>query len=325
MLRSIRFGSIWTFAWVFCVPFSVSGQACCSSGAPIVSNLSMYNWQGTGLSMRLVYDYNYQNDLVSGTKRLDDRSRARSTSTIMYRGAYTFNHRFSVIGLFPWIWQLERNARQGRTFDSRANGLGDIIFLARYQLIQRTNQGLAISAGVKTATGRTDRTNPETQLPLPPDLQPGTGSWDGLFVLQFDQKIGTRLWGHIFGSYRLTGPNDRFAGQIRYEFGNETQLFVGTSLPFALQKITPRPFLYLRYRHTMEDLTNGEITPNTGGHWLHLVPQFQLDIGSSWGLDARAEIPVYRNLKGTQLTTTYSLRFAVFYRINNQARPLNEF
>lgn len=304
---------------------NLPGQACCSSGAPVVSNLAVYNWQGTGLSMRLVYDYNYLNDLVSGERLLDDRSRTRATSTLMYRVAYTFRHRWSVIGLFPWVWQLERNARQGKVFENRASGLGDIILLGRYQWIQKTNQGLAISLGVKTASGLINRVDEETGLPLNPDLQPGTGSWDGLFVLQFDQKIGKEFWGHLFGSYRLTTPNDRFAGQIQYEFGNETQAFLGFSRPIPLLRVTPRPFIYVRYRHTQPDLTNGDVTPNTGGHWLHLVPQFQLDIGYNWGLDARAEIPLYRKLTGTQLTTTYSLRFAVFYRLNNQARPLNEF
>jgi hypothetical protein len=288
------------------------------------SSLTMSCWAGAGLSARLVYDYNHLNDLVDGRTELDDRNRLRTTHAVMARAAYTFTRqRWSVIGLVPWVRERERNRSPQGTFENRTAGLGDIILLGRYQPLLSPVQGLALSAGLKLPTGATDIRDETTDIPLNPDLQPGTGSWDGLFVLQYDRRLAPGWWLHAFGSYTLNTPADRFEGRISYAFGNEAQVYVGVSKPVAVGGLVVRPTVYAHYRYAGADDIRGSVVPNTGGHWWYATPQVQVDWGNV-GLDARAEIPLARNLTGTQLTTSYQLRFGVFYRINSGARPLNE-
>ena len=72
----------------------------------------------------------------------------------------------------------------------------------------------------------------------------------------------------------------------------------------------------LRYRRTAVDRTDGITTPNTGGQWVHLVPGMQYQLSTTTGLNISGEIPVYRQLTGVQLTTSYRLNVGFSYRFN---------
>ncbi len=319
-----------TLAFILFFQINVFAQACCSSGAPVASNLATFSLEGKGWSARIINDNIILKDLVSESKKLDNNNRTRTTRTLMTRVAYTFKQRWSVLAMLPWVWQKEENKFNTTTNVNLSSGIGDFIISGRYQPIKTFNTGLAIAMGIKFSNGVTDNADLKTGITLNPDMQPGSGSTDGLVILQFDKFISANFWLHIFMNYRITSSASRFNNTLSYEFGDEFQSYFGLSKPFSIKNVTLRPSTYLRLRHTSVDLTTigsspANDTPNTGGLWLHLVPQIQIDITPQLGFDLRTEFPIYRNLNGTQLTISSSWRVAVFYRLNNQAKPLNEY
>ena len=81
----------------------------------------------------------------------------------------------------PWV--LRDNIREGEIEDGEAEahahgdaqGIGDIVVLANYQVYARNGYDWALQGGVKTPTGETD-----VGARLETEFQPGSGSWDFL-------------------------------------------------------------------------------------------------------------------------------------------------
>ena len=295
-------------------------QACCSGGTPLSGSLDIVGLVAGSANVRLSYDFNFQNALVSGSNKLDDSRRSRTTHSALIRGGYAITDRVAGLALFSIVRQEERNLNDntGEEFFTKASGIGDMILALQYSVLNKSKTSLAVAGGVKLPVGATGRINPETGIELNPDMQPGTGAWDGLFILKFD-RLG--LFKTSFGftsnaTFRLTTPAKRFNNQQKYEFGDELQLNAGFFDTRAIKGLLLSPHLLLKYRFTAKDLTNDVPTPNTGGHWLSIVPGYTLSFSPNWGTSFRAEIPLYRNLTGTQLTTSTKLNVSLFYNIS---------
>lgn len=112
------------------------------------------------------------------------------------RGEFWLNDRFRLMASLPLVNNYA--AIDGvRTADIHASG--DPLLMGRYVLINTkctgdsagTRHRLTVGAGAKIPLGRSDMTyNGEV---LDHDLQPGTGTWDGLFSVEY--LLRGRAWG----------------------------------------------------------------------------------------------------------------------------------
>jgi len=140
------------------------------------------------------------------------------------------------------------------------------------------------------------------------DLQPGTGSWDGLLWAYFYQ--GLPLKGlSLFGSTTFRYPTENSDG---YRLGSELSYYLGTSHRYY-------QFLDLlaqiRGRLAGRDRHSGRKLSSTGGHWIYLVLGGNLNVTRSLSIQAYGQFPVYQNVNGIQLTPSYSLVVAGYFRI----------
>ena len=292
------------------------GQACCSGGTPLAGSLGLqYFEKGVGFA-ELSYDFNTQSDLVSGNEEIDDNPRRRNTHSLLLRGGYAFSERWTFIGLFSVVQQEEVTTRvDGNKDRIVAKGVGDAVAFFQYDAINNTNYSLLLGAGLEVPAGVTNRANPETRLPLHPDLQPGRGAWSFLggarFTLFHTFRPTMSYMANI--TFRLTTPASRYDGLQQYEFGNEFRLLSGFADRFFIGQTSVDPSLLVLYRFTTRDKANGIEAPNTGGHWLHLRPGFEWGLSPFLQLGAFVEFPVYRNLRDVQLTTSTRARISVRY------------
>jgi len=147
-------------------------------------------------------------------------------------------------------------------------------------------------------------------------MQPGSGSWDGIFwgyysngeFLLLDLTVITNIL------LRLNGNNSRFENSIKgYNFGNELigiigwNYSIGSSLDLAL---------LLKYRNTANDVFNDQNIPNTGGNWIYLKPGINLYLTNNLTSRIESELPIFRSVNGTQLTTMFATSISFFYSIN---------
>ncbi|MEO1626504.1 MAG: hypothetical protein AAFV25_15220 [Bacteroidota bacterium] len=301
----------------------VQGQGCCSGGSPISGNLNIGAANSRSFSLNLTYDYNHLADLVSGSKELDDKLRRRINHSVLLRVKYAFSDRLSLIALFNLIRQEERVRSTSPNAEDtfrKAEGVGDIITVLQYQLWRAQGHTLILAGGLKWPTGRTTIADEETGIVLNPDLQPGTGSYDFTASLYYGMEHwlfnGNRL--NATFTYRISSEAERFNGLQTYQFGDELFVDIGISFPVVLAKQLLYPEFSFRYRYQTEALNDRAGAPNTGGHWLYATPGFRWAFNNRWSAFAFSEIPIYRNLVGVQLTTSYRVGAGIQYDIRFQ-------
>jgi len=295
----------------------VYSQACCTAGTPLMSTLDASAVPADTWNVSFSYDYNKINAVISGSKEIKG-FRSRLSQSFLSEISYGLNSRISLTALFSYVMQ-SRQLSKANSFGSfqkvTSRGIGDAVLLAKYNIFPLTildQQQLSAGLGVKTPSGRSSLKNNGTLLSA--DMQPGSGSWDGILWLYYFKGFLPITRFHFFAnsSYKFNGANDQFnigSTVIGYKFGNEVILSAGTSYSteslFNFSLIT-------RYRYSRADKLGSLITANTGGHWLYLNPGINVNFDAvSFRINGR--IPVYRRLTGIQLTTSYSASASVFY------------
>ena len=317
---------IWNILFLISIVFAPTvllAQACCSGGTPLAGNVSLRSMDGGSAFFDLTYDYNTQRSLLTGSELLDDDRRERNTNAILLRGSYAITGKLGVTGILSWVNEQENvKALNGGINQLSATGIGDAILMFQYEPVNWIGKNLVFGAGVKFPIGRFDIRNPDNGLLLNPDLQPGSGSWDWLFGINFQQqhvfKDNLTLMASVTG--RINSEAERFEGQQLYKFGSELRINLGFNDRYLIGNVLIDPSLILLYRRTEIDQIQNVEVPNTGGNWIHLSPGLNWQATTNFSIGTSVEIPLFRDLRGTQLTTTNRFTFTLAYQLNAKRR-----
>ncbi|CAN5474379.1 hypothetical protein BH23BAC3_BH23BAC3_30700 [soil metagenome] len=296
-----------------------NAQTCSCAGAPLISSQTTGASSAGNLLLGITYEYHDISALYSGSTRLVDETVTRSTQSVLFEINYGFTDRLSLSGTFSYVEKDRTTGLQtpsgGTTVNT--NGLGDGVFMLRYTIHQQTiwNQyHVAIGAGGKAPLGTTSLQR--NGFSMNADMQPGTGSWDGVLWSYFSTSFLPYTTLNLFlnTSYQRTGANDRFADGDSYMFGNAlvSSLGITNDLMGNLSYL-----ISLRYRSTTSDQLNGNNMPNTGGRWLSIDPSLNVPVSDTISARISGRIPVYQNLNGTQPTTSYAISGSFFFNFNS--------
>lgn len=300
-------------------PLNLYSQACCSGGVPLGGSLGLGTADNRSLQFLLTYDYNLLNDLLDVSERLKDNNRSRTTHSALLEVNYGLSSRFSVTGVIPFIRQERSITAFGGAEDfTSTHGVGDAVFLVKYRLldpVKRQNTEWVIGAGPKISTGRTDYTNNDG-LTLVADMQPGSGSLDGIFwsYFQIRQLFHPNLSMMAVTTLRWSGKNTSYNNTQTYRFGNEFQFNLGVSYNLFMHWPVDL-FAYIRYRHQGEDLIDGFVFTGSGGQWIYGIPGINVNFNSKLSVRLLGDVPLYRKLQGTQLTTSYKITAGILYTL----------
>jgi hypothetical protein len=266
------------------------------------------------------------------TMLLEDETRERQTRSAIAEINYGISDTWAIAAFIPYVRQ-ERSILgfQGSREFTIGEGLGDIILLLKYRVLNpetNPNWHWVVGAGPKLPTGRSDLQNPN-QLTMVADMQPGSGSLDGFLwtFLQKSEIFGNKnLSALAVSTFRKSGANNTYNGVQRYQFGDDFQLNLGLNYNF-FAKWPIDVFFFTRYRSQTVDLIDENIFPGSGGKWVYAIPGINLNINPNTAVRAAVELPLYRDLLGTQLTTTYRYTLSVFFNIpfkkSVEVLPLN--
>jgi hypothetical protein len=268
----------------------------------------------------LAYDMNYMNRLYDGTTRLDGNENERLIHSGIFELNYGINRRLSVAGTFTYLGQELASPRidGGRQIDY-IWGFGDIVLMVKYRLMNALAYNgweVVAGAGPKIPTGNYSNTGSGGLL-FPMDVQPGSGSLDAITWLSFSKT-------HLFISnlhlnsgltYRFSGRNKNYIASQVYDFANEIQSTAGLSYNFYAG-IVFDIFSFVRYRYQGNDYLGGEVVDMIGGHWLYISPGIKANLTQDTSLAFSVDMPLYQNLNGPQLTSTYRFSLGLIYNLS---------
>jgi len=192
-----------------------------------------------------------------------------------------------------------------------SNGLGDLVLFGQYRFFQvPEKQNMSVLLGVKTPTGSTSETadNGET---FETDLQPGSGSWDGLFGLAYTHWFGAWAFdGSLLYSVVTEGAQDSDLGDV-FDYNLALSYRLGGGPPAVFYQPRDKHALDFvlelngewRDSETIGDTTNN----NSGGHVLYVSPGVRYVGTKNWSLGASVGIPALTDLNGIQVEPDYRI------------------
>ncbi len=227
---------------------------------------------------------------------------------------YGVTRDFALFGMLPYFDKRLDMEMGGQDITRGKQGAGDFTLLGRYIAYEYDAPGrtfrIAPFLGVKAPTGEDNVRDGFGRLP--PQVQPGSGSWDALggVVLTYqtlDFQIDTQV------SYKANREANGFQPGNVFEIDGSLQYRLwprrlGAGVPAFLYGV-----LEANLVHSAKDRIGGIADPNSGGTTLFIAPGLQY-LTRKWIVEAGVQVPVIQNLHGTALRNDYV--FTAGFRIN---------
>ena len=268
----------------------------------------------TGLTADLRYDFFNQNDLRSGTGRVDRASLAlpndaeiqhqtvnRNTTLTL---DYGITSDWGVTLTLPWLQRRHTTIAEGDTelSSSRSNSVGDVRVVARYTGFSDA-QDWGLQFGLKLPTGDSHGVDfdggPQQGEPLDRGLQPGTGSTDLLVgAFKFGAIGETADW---FGQAQLQIP---LVADRAFRPGIGANLTAGARWR-GFESVVPQ--VQINSRIERRESGSEADTPNSGATLVYFSPGATFAVTSSTSVYVFGQVPVWQRVTGLQLEPKWSV------------------
>lgn len=298
---------------------SASSLACSSCGCTLNAD-----WATQGLTSRtgwtadLRYDFFNQNDLRTGTGRVDRAALALPNDdeiqqqTVNREATLTLDYGLSadwgVTVTLPWLERRHTTIAPGDTdiSSSRSDSLADARVLARYMGFSQA-QDWGLQFGLKLPTGKSHDIDfdagPQTGAMLDRGLQPGTGSTDLLVgAFKFGAISEALDW---FGQGLLQVPIAHDSG---FKPGTGANLTAGMRYR-GFAGIVPQAQFNARIER--RETGSEADTPNSGSTLVYFSPGASFPITQTASVYLFGQVPVYQRVNGLQLEPKWSASMGV--------------
>ena len=300
--------------------------------------------------------YMYMDSLRDGTDEKNYSDYGPSTAAEKYRGvpktmeswmtmvggAYSFTDNFAAMVMAGYV----RNSMDMTTTSTPSDytmfsqGLTDTKVMGKYRLYSDDHlapkRQLSVIGGVAAPTGKitVKNTNHPTQTMrgklLPFGMQPGSGAWDPIFGLTFQNSADPYWVGANFMTTQRWWLNDQ-----DYKKGSEYAIDL-----YLMRQFHPKALAHFQLNgkawgdysdepkrgkesgdcHAMLNSTNDWMTPlcdptNYGGVNLHATVGVQFQPLPLQVAELNLSVPLYQNLKGPQMQSDYMLRFTYYWEV----------
>lgn len=311
MIRSLLKIPVCSLWFIFLLFSAARAQTCSCAGAPLLESQSGAPNQPGQIRLNFSYEYHNISNLYIGSEKQESNDFNRYTHSVLYEVSYGLTPKLTVSGLGSYIIKQRKATNRITT-----GGPGDGVVMLKYNLHRNTissQYDLAVGAGLKLPVGKKNLSIEQAQLQA--DMQPGTGSFDGLVWAYFSKTFlpSSTINLYTSTSFRYNGTSEQYNNSsISYKFGNTLISDLGISNKItSLLQYTGQ----VRFRYSAKDRLDGSLVENTGGYWLSLVPGLNLNLSESIVLRFNSRIPLFQNLNGTQSTTKFASRFTLFYTL----------
>lgn len=312
------------FLYVFST--NIYCQTCCSGGVPLSSNIGLPYSLAKTFQFNFNFDFNELKTLRDNSDVLDNPGSHRRTQTIILQSGYSFSNKLSFDLFIPFV----RQERTSTDFEY-SNGLGDLSLLVKYVLFKKEKNAstslITGGIGLELPSGKYNlKSNLESKqfLLLSPDMQPGSGSIDGMVWFQITKSFSKRPSTNLIvqAVYKYNGKNKDFNNGLRpYQFGQEYQIFAGISDQILVGKMLWDPALLLKFRESFTDKSyvNEEWIemPASGGKFIFVNPSLTYWVSPKLSFNLQFDVPLFVQVTSTQISPTYRFNFGFFYKFTS--------
>lgn len=235
---------------------------------------------------------------------------------------WTAHPRLQVLANAPYVhyeMAMRMKSAMGMVMEHQMDpvrGWGDISVIGLYRAYQdselRPRWSLLAGAGVKAATGRWDlKANGKLLHSM---MQPGSGSWDGLYMLSLTHRIAAPLVLLAQSTYQQTsgGVNGyEFGDQGSLELGARWQAFSLLNVGFSVTGLATEPDRDFGGAYSKKGSIADDVA-NTGLRALSGALELQAKIPGTGGhAGMKATLPLWQDANGVQEVLDWRLEGSV--------------
>jgi hypothetical protein len=222
------------------------------------------------------------------------------------------NERLQLLAYVPYLkndMNMRTKNAMGMTMDMRmetVSGLGDATLLALYTAYAdapiRAAERLTFGVGLKTPTGSTSERTATGGL-VHAMMQPGTGSWDPLFMVNYMRAYYPLvLQGTLLYQLSTKGINDyEYGDKFSYDLSARYQVASYVNLGVELNGIHAEKDSDHGGKYSKPATSMVDNTENTGIDSVFVSPVVQVKIPDTGGsAELKYQLPVYQNAEGFQ-------------------------
>jgi hypothetical protein len=249
-----------------------------------------------------------------GMKVANPTQDAETHFTNQFTLLYRLLDNLSAIAIVPFASRHESVLDDNGVNSTLSNiGLADVSLLSRYNVLVdhafANTRIVALTAGVKLATGNTSKRN-ETGALADAHLQLGTGSTDLLIgstaLLGFeDFTIGATLLAGITGK---GANNHQFGNNLNYALTGRYRIY-----PSTMEGPTFFATLGFLGEDRAHEKADGVDDPNSGGNVTYLAPGVQIFFSPAFSFEASFQYPFLHELNGDQLGESFRIMSGLQY------------
>ena len=187
-------------------------------------------------------------------------------------------------------------------------GIGDLSVFGEYRFYKNEGTNIAAIFGFKAPTGKTNRNSDQGER-LELELQPGSGSWDGMVGAAFTQEMGVfSLYSSVLYTFVTEGKQHTDLGDI---FTYNTALSYRVLGQQGQSYLPPKFALDLIAEVNGEwrdkEKTRGHRDDNSGGNLVYISPGVRLSMPYNSSLGFSFGVPVVKDTNGDQVEPDYRL------------------
>lgn len=225
--------------------------------------------------------------------------------------AYGITKRWTVQTQLGYYIDKQENFKDPSLPDAGVNGIGDLSLSTSYVAYKNPQKGIELVpfATVKFPVGKFDCENNGVKLPI--SMQPSSGSYKYSTGFYFYANLSRRWY---VTSYDLFEYAQRIVSRnFNYKYGNLTYLNAATYFK-ALDFITLGVNLSYEYMSRSEDEYG--FLDGTNYQLMKIAPQILIKPVKQFHMVVSAEIPVWREVSGIQMSNKWAMQVKLIYDIN---------
>lgn len=290
--------------------FGVAHAGCGTSFCAINTDWDVQGqWTGPGVRFDLRYEYIDQDQPRSGTDSVSvgEVPRHHDEQYTINRNLLgsvdvNFNERWGLAIKVPFVDREHAHVHNhhGHAIDQSwaYRELGDVSAIGQYRLGHGAYSSYGVRFGVKLPTGDTEVRNEAGEL-AERSLQPGSGTTDAIVGLFYQGRSVGFDW---FAQARYQRPLSDDDG---YEPGDEFALDLGMSRPL-IGELTGMLQLNLSSKGRLREDQAPEHEADSGGDFVFVSPGLGYRLFDALQVYGFAQLPVYQDVNGVQLTADWA-------------------
>lgn len=288
---------------------------CCGAGNPISISGTDSNIKKKHMQVSLDYRHSYSDTYYYEDERFGQDFLGRlsdaSYDFLNLGVAYGITKRWTVQAQLGYYIDKQENFKDPAFPDARVNGIGDLSLSTSFVAYSNPQKGIELVPfiSVKFPVGKFDCENDGIKLPI--SMQPSSGSYKYSAGIYFYANLSRRWY---VTSYDLFEYAQRIVSRnFNYKYGNLTYINAAAYYK-AFGFLTLGANLSYEYMSRSKDEYG--FLDGTSYHLMKISPQILIRPVKQFHMLVSAEVPVWRNVSGIQMSNKWALQLKLIYDIN---------